>query len=229
MNYPNNIQNFSSIETIIWDWNGTILDDVDICILAMNQMLSKRNMANIDNTFYYEHFTFPVVGYYKDMGWDFSKESFEDLSIEFMKNYDELFDSSPLQKDTLKTLEYYKTQNYKQIVVSVLENSRLQESLSIHGLDHFFNAAYGIENILGGGKVHLAKRMIAEQNINPQTTCMIGDTDHDLEVALAIGTKCILVSHGHHTFDKLQTLNCLVVKNFTELRDILKKDSNFKF
>ena len=228
MNKLNNTQNFSSVETIIWDWNGTLLDDVDICIVAMNKMLISRNMTPINSKFYYKNFTFPVIRYYEAMGWDFTKQSFDDISIEFMTNYDALFNSSPLQLNTYKTLEFFKEQGYKQIVVSALENNRLKESLSIHGLDHFFDASYGIENILGGGKIHLAKRMIEEQNLIPELACMIGDTEHDLEVAQAIGTQCILVAHGHHNLERLQQLNVTVVNSFTELNDVLKKESNFK-
>ena len=228
MNKLNNTQKFSSVETILWDWNGTLLDDVDICITAMNKMLAGRDMATINSEFYYKNFTFPVIRYYEAMGWDFSVQNFNDISIEFMANYDALFYSSSLHQNTFKTLEFFKEQGYKQIVVSALEHNRLIESLSIHGLDHFFDASYGIENILGGGKIHLAKRMIEEQNLIPERTCMIGDTEHDLEVAQAIGTQCILVAHGHHTIERLQKLNVTVVNNFMELKEVLKKVSNFK-
>ena len=227
MNNVNITQKFSSIDTILWDWNGTLLDDVDICISAMNRMLADRKMPIITREFYFENFTFPVITYYEAMGWDFTKESFANISIEFMANYDALFNSSPLHQNTFETLEYFKEQGYKQIVVSALEHNRLVESLSIHGLDHFFDAAYGIENILGGGKIHLAKKMIEEQNLIPEQTCMIGDTEHDLEVAQAICAQCILVSHGHHKMERLQLLNVPVVKNFAELKEVLKKVCNF--
>ena len=219
----NKQQNFSSVDTILWDWNGTLLDDVDICVIAMNKMLADRKMATITRDFYFANFTFPVINYYEALGWDFSKESFADISIEFMANYDALFNSSPLHQHTFETLSYFKTQGYKQIVVSALEHSRLIESLSIHGLDHFFDATYGIENILGGGKIHLAKKMLEQQNLIPDQTCMIGDTEHDLEVAQAIGAKCILVAHGHHKIERLRLLNVSVVNNFSELREVFKK------
>jgi phosphoglycolate phosphatase len=228
MNNLNKLQNFSSVDTILWDWNGTLLDDVEICVVAMNKMLADRKMSLITRDYYYKHFTFPVIKYYKTLGWDFTEKSFDDISIEFMANYDALFNSSPLHQNTFETLEHYKEQGYKQIVVSALEHKRLLESLSIHGLDHFFDASYGIENILGGGKIHLARKMMVEQSIIPEQTCMIGDTEHDLEVAQAIGAQCILVAHGHHTMERLQELNVSVVNNLSELKDVLKKGCNFK-
>ena len=228
MIYPNNLQNYSIVETILWDWNGTLLDDVEICVLAMNKMLSDRNKSLITSDFYYQNFTFPVILYYEKMGWDFTKENFENTSIEFMANYEALFNSSPLHQNTFETLEFFKTRGYGQIVLSALEQSRLKESLTFHGLDHFFDASYGIENILGGGKIHVAKKMLELQNLIPENTCMIGDTEHDFEVAQAIGAQCILVAHGHHKIERLQKLNVPVVNNFAELKEVFKKVHNLK-
>ena len=61
---------------IIWDWNGTLLSDVDACVKAMNIMLDKRKMGSIDIEFYKEKFTFPVKDYYVALGFDFNKESY---------------------------------------------------------------------------------------------------------------------------------------------------------
>ena len=146
---------------------------------------------------------------------------FREYIREFMANYDALFNSSPLHQNTFETLDFFKSQGYGQIVASALENSRLKESLTIHGLNHF-DATYGIENILGGGKIHLAKRILELQNLIPEQTCMIGDTEHDFEVAQAIGAHCILIAHGHHKIERLQKLNVTVVNNFAELKDVFK-------
>ena len=53
------------IETIIWDWNGTLLDDLEICIRSMNRMLRERKMPPIDKQLYKNIFTFPVREYYE--------------------------------------------------------------------------------------------------------------------------------------------------------------------
>ena len=228
MIYPNNLQNYASVETILWDWNGTLLDDVEICITAMNKMLTDRNRSIITSDFYYQNFSFPVIRYYEKMGWDFTKDDFENISVEFMVNYDALFNGSPLHQNTFETLEFFKAHGYGQIVVSALEHRRLKESLTIHGLNHFFDATYGIENILGGGKIHLAKKMLELQNLIPEHTCMIGDTEHDFEVAQAIGAHCILIAHGHNKIEKLQKLNVTVVSNFAELRNVFETVCHFK-
>ena len=46
---------------IVWDWNGTLLDDAWLCVEVLNQMLSQRGRAAITLEFYRQHFKFPVI------------------------------------------------------------------------------------------------------------------------------------------------------------------------
>jgi phosphoglycolate phosphatase len=65
------------IRNIIWDWNGTLLNDMVICIECMNTMLNKRSLPQLSSDHYREVFTFPVREYFLQIGFDFSTEDFE--------------------------------------------------------------------------------------------------------------------------------------------------------
>ena len=69
------------INTIIWDWNGTLLDDVDICIDIINELLSIRNQQPLTRSRYREIFTFPVKDYYSKAGFDFTQEPFDKIPV----------------------------------------------------------------------------------------------------------------------------------------------------
>ena len=58
-------------EAILWDWNGTLLDDVNIAIDAINQLLLDRNLVQLTLERYLDVFTFPVCDYYELIGFDF--------------------------------------------------------------------------------------------------------------------------------------------------------------
>ena len=60
---------------IIWDWNGTLLDDRLFCIEIMNQVLQKRGMKAMSESWFLDNFCFPVKDYYIKLGFDFNKES----------------------------------------------------------------------------------------------------------------------------------------------------------
>ena len=51
---------------VIWDWNGTLLDDLQLCLRLLNEMLEEDGCPNrYDLAAYREIFGFPVVDYYR--------------------------------------------------------------------------------------------------------------------------------------------------------------------
>ena len=49
---------------VIWDWNGTIIDDAYLCVEVMNQVLKNRDLPLINISSYRKNFCFPVKKYY---------------------------------------------------------------------------------------------------------------------------------------------------------------------
>ena len=72
-------------DTIFWDWNGTLLDDVAECIEIINISLKKRSLQPLDLASYLEKFEFPIKKYYENIGFDFSRESYEEAGKEYIK------------------------------------------------------------------------------------------------------------------------------------------------
>ena len=64
-------------EHIIWDWNGTIMDDLEFCVGLINDILLSENKPKLSNEEYQSIFTFPVIEYYKLAGLDTSEENFK--------------------------------------------------------------------------------------------------------------------------------------------------------
>ena len=76
---------------IIWDWNGTLLDDTWLCVEGINDSLKKRSLQTITKEIYRKVFSFPVEDYYKRLGFDFKKEPFEVAGDEFVAYYAKSF------------------------------------------------------------------------------------------------------------------------------------------
>jgi phosphoglycolate phosphatase len=75
---------FDQISGIIWDWNGTLLDDTELSVQTMNQMLQKRNLQQLTHASYKEVFSFPVKDYYRKIGFNFTSEPFEYLPLSIL-------------------------------------------------------------------------------------------------------------------------------------------------
>jgi len=220
------MQNFSKptlLDAIIWDWNGTIMDDVEISVDAINTVLRRRNMKTIVVHEYREIFRFPVSEYYKDLGFTFEHESFEVVGKEFIVEYENRWHTSPLQKGIHNVLQSFRAAQLKQYVLSAASLDMLSRLVAHYQIGAFFQDIAGLNDIYAAGKIDLGKQLIARTKMDPQRTLLIGDTSHDAEVAKALGVKAIMVAQGHESATRLQKTGFPVARNSTELMQMLKQ------
>lgn len=206
---------------IIWDFNGTLLNDTQVCVDCMNIMLRERKLPILSIGRYREIFTFPVREYYLSLGFDFEQEPFEIPAHQFIDLYRIHLASSPLHEGTRQILEDFKNAGTRQFILSAMEHDFLIETLRLKGIMDYFEQVAGIENHLADGKLDMARRLISSLEARPEDIVMIGDTVHDLEVARGSGIRCILVAHGHQSYERLKKLGCTVVKNFKQLLEVI--------
>ena len=74
---------------LIWDWNGTLLDDAWLCREIMNGQLRRRSLPVLSQKKYEEIFDFPVEKYYRALGFDWGRESFQEAGTEFIVEYEQ--------------------------------------------------------------------------------------------------------------------------------------------
>jgi phosphoglycolate phosphatase len=206
---------------VIWDWNGTLLNDIDICIESINRLLEKRNKPGITKETYYKLFRFPVIDFYNDLGFDFESESFDAVSDEYIFQYISIESQSSLQESALDLLRFFQKNRLRQVVLSAMEQQTLAESIQKYNIRHFFNEIVGVENFYGHGKLDAARRFVARSDISPSNITLLGDTTHDYEVARALGLNCILIAIGHQPYEKLISTGARVEKNLSALFDLV--------
>lgn len=204
-------------KTIFWDWNGTLLDDTQVCIDAMNTLLRERDLNELDAVRYRDVFTFPVRDYYVKLGFDFEKEAFEGPAIEFIEQYDNLINTSKIFPDARHALEEFKNRNFTQMILSAMQNDFLNELVGKHGIAHYFDRVSGIDNHYASGKVDNARKLIAGLDGHAGEIIMIGDTIHDHEVGQELGIRVILVSRGHQSAERLRSTRREIVHDLKEV------------
>ncbi len=206
------------MDSIIWDWNGTLLDDIGLCIRSINTLLKDRNLTEINQETYREVFSFPVKEYYKAVGFDFEKEDFSIPAHQFIDLYSNGFDSCPLQSSAKEVLTFLMKKGSRQFVLSAMEHQMLESTLAAKDLTHFFEGIAGIQDHFAVSKTEQGKKLIRDFNIEKEKTMLIGDTIHDYEVASEMGVTCILIADGHQSKERLKQTGAVVIDN---LRDLL--------
>ena len=206
---------------IIWDWNGTLLDDVDIVIDAMNNLLKRRKLPLLDIEKYKDIFTFPVKDYYTRLGFDFNEEPFEKLAIEYISEFNSSNYQFKLHKGVEEVLKRVRNMNISQSILSASQEQELNEIVQKLNINKFIVKAAGLNDHYAISKVERGKELLVDLDLEPIDALLIGDTIHDYEVSRELGCDCLLVCNGHQCYEKLKWCNVDIINDILNVSDYL--------
>lgn len=204
------------IKHIIWDWNGTLLDDVWLSVKAINIVLERYGYPAIDKDRYLNIFTFPVINYYKRLGFAFSRHPFEKVGTEFIEEYTSRMFQAKLHNGVCPLLQTFQNGIISQSLLSAARQEMLDAMMKHHQLSDYFINVIGQDNHYAHGKIDAGKAWVDQLHVGPHEVLLVGDTLHDVEVARAIGADAVLISWGHTAERRLKTLGVPVFNNLTE-------------
>ena len=190
--------NLNSIRTIIWDWNGTLLDDTDLVAKSTSHVLQKLEVDAVSTEDFRENFIQPISLFYQNIGLELSKDQFIETAVWFHDYYHENFLLSPptLHIDSVSSLEFFKNRNCNQYILSAHPEGLLNELVKAKNISEYFKDIRGREDNLGLSKEHVGFDIIKTHNIHSDQCLLIGDTLHDKEVADALGCQCVIIPKG---------------------------------
>lgn len=208
------IQNF---EHIIWDWNGTLLNDTELSLNIINELLKSKNLNTLSLADYRRIFDFPVEKYYETAGFNFNDYSFEVVGKLWMDEYEKRKGDATLFEETKNVLNFISSLGIDQSILSAYSLHTLIEMVNNHGLTKYFKYITGLDHIYATSKLEIGKDLIKKINIPLQKIVLIGDTLHDHDVAGELGIKCILIANGHQSKERLLLSGDPVLNNISDL------------
>lgn len=195
---------------IIWDWNGTLLDDRDHALNVVNVLLERYELNKISKETYWELFRFPIQSFYESIGFDFRKISMSQLSQEFVTLHKEGLNSCGIYPHSMDIIQHNIKNSKTQSVLSATDQNSLNFALENFNLKSYFKYIYGLNNFYAASKVELGKDLIEKNKLPTSSSIIIGDTDHDLEVGQKLGIDVVLIANGHQNYPYLSGLHDLV-------------------
>ena len=188
---------------ILWDWNGTLLDDTQAALDTLNAMLVRRGRAPIEMGFYRDNFSFPCRPFYEQIGMPVPDAEWDALARE----YHEIYSAQPvrLNAEAMAALERVKAAGARQSIISALRQDLLDGVTKAFGVAPYMECVYGTDNLDGASKLdralELMTRLVSTAEEGDRflsNVVMIGDALHDKEVADALGVRCVLCGQGSH-------------------------------
>jgi phosphoglycolate phosphatase len=214
------------MRTVLWDWNGTLLDDVDLCVDALNHLLAQYDYPQrYDTERYRQIFGFPIRDYYSRAGFDFARDHFEALAASYMEFYLPAARTCGLMPGARTVLAELQRAGVRQIILSASDTATLEDQVTQRGIRPYFSELLGLTDIYAKSKVQIGLAYLAQGGIDPDKTVMVGDSVHDSEVAAALGVHCLLYCGGHQPRGILEDTGAPVFDSLEEIcRAILRED-----
>ena len=206
---------------IIWDWNGTIVDDASLCVEIVNELLQQYELQQVTLDYYINNFRFPVKEYYKLIGLPTSSENYRHLSYYFITHYRDRFYQCELQKGIFEVIKQFSNLGISQSVLSAASQDDLSKFVSYFSLESYFKLVSGVDHILANGKGSIASKHFDFLGIANDDILLVGDTCHDHEIADFLGVSSVLLSSGHNSKELLSEVTSSILNSAFELPDFI--------
>ena len=196
------------IKYIIWDWNGTLLDDVALNLSILNRLRRQEGLAPLTLAQYRAAFGFPIRDFYERIGFDFAKTAYEELAARYWRLYEQGVKSCRLAKGAVETLRALPCRH---IILSASPAPALQAQVAqFPELSSLIERILGTDNTLGASKTAQALALRDEGLCAPEEMRMVGDTDHDAATAAILGCPFLPYAGGHQHNDGISHLSELL-------------------
>jgi len=203
-------------KNIIWDWNGTILDDALIFVDVMNSILSTKNLPHITLEQYQDNFDFPISNYYNYLGIN-DLDSYNDISNIFIKKYKKKIYVSKMMPGVFQLIKMFHKKKINQFILSASHKNILFKQTKYYKINYYMNQVIGLDNYFAKGKKEIGINWLKQSNFIKNECLYIGDTVYDYKISLDMGIDSIMISKGHNSRHRLVEVGANVIDDFKEI------------
>jgi phosphoglycolate phosphatase-like HAD superfamily hydrolase len=216
---------------IVWDWNGTLFDDLDVVVQSVNHGLQGFDAGPIDLDGYRSHYIRPVKLFYDRLiGRVISADEWIAVDRIFHDAYRAALDQARLTADAAQALTTVASGGHTQSLLSMFPHLDLIPLVERLGISEFFDRIDGLsEGNPGDLKAEYLERhlrgLIAAED--PGSVVVIGDTPDDAIAASHVGARTILYDGGSHHRSDLEATGAVVASTLVDAVS-LALDSGFE-
>jgi len=203
---------------VVWDWNGTILDDNDAVVASVNAVCAAFGRAPIELEYWRTIYRRPLLDCYEELlARPLSTQDWTEIDRHYHEMYRTLLPTTRLAPGIPDELRRWRAGGGRQSLLSMWFHDELTALVAEHGLTDLFARIDGLRVDTGGhGKTAHLKEHLAELKVDPTEVLVIGDVLDDAAAAHAAGTRCVLVTTGVSNRQALKSAGVPVVDSVAE-------------
>lgn len=202
---------------LVWDWNGTLLDDLAVVVQATNTTFARVGGPAITADEHRRQFRRPIADYYAEvLGRPVGPEEFEQLNKVFHDAYQAALAGCDLAPDARDALRHW---SGTQSLLSMWYHQELVPTVNGFGLAGQFERIDGLRYRVGGAVDHKGPYLSAHLEalgVDPASVVVVGDSVDDAHAAGTVGASCVLYSGGFTDGAKLRATGAPVAGTLLE-------------
>ncbi|WP_328910483.1 HAD hydrolase-like protein [Streptomyces sp. NBC_00234] len=203
---------------LVWDWNGTLLDDIEAVIGATNAAFAEVDLAPITLEQYREMYCVPIPRFYERLLGRLPTEAeWERMDGIFHRHYTEQRVACGLTEGVEELLAQWGLAGRSQSLLSMYGHEQLVPVVRGYGIERHFVRVDGRTGPSGGSKaLHMERHFAALGGISPERSVVIGDAVDDAVAAAHVGARAVLYTGGSHSRASLEAAGVPVVDTLAE-------------
>jgi phosphoglycolate phosphatase-like HAD superfamily hydrolase/ADP-ribose pyrophosphatase YjhB (NUDIX family) len=206
------------IRNIIFDWSGTLVDDLPAVWKATNYVLTQSKRAELTLEQFRAEFCLPFTIFYDRHIPHIPLPQLENWFHSRFRQVQDLVCPLPHARDFL---EFCRARKIRTFLLSTVHRDHFTVQAASTGFDRYLERAY----IEVWDKRQKIGEILAENALVPDKTLFIGDMQHDIETARHGGIHSCAVLTGYNTLAQLRAAKPdLIVEHLRELREVLEND-----
>lgn len=204
------------IRNIIFDWSGTLVDDLPAVWEASNHVLTQAGRPEMTLQQFRAEFQLPFTTFYDKHTPHVPMAQLEEW---FHTRFKQVQGSVCALPHAAQFIQFCRQHKLRTFLLSTVRDDHFNVQHRASGFGDFLEKPYtGVWD--KRAKIH---DIIAENRLDPDETLFIGDMMHDIETARHGGVHSCAVLTGYNTLDDLRSANPdLIVEHLGELREILE-------
>jgi phosphoglycolate phosphatase-like HAD superfamily hydrolase len=206
---------------LVWDWNGTLLDDLPIVVEAVNRSIATFGVAPIDADGYRDHYTRPVRHFYDNLfGRVVADEEWLRLNTTFHDVYFDLATAADLAPGAREAMDRLDEAGWGQSLLSMSPQDWLSGIVDRLNLTHRLALVDGMSELTGGLKAMHMEEHLRLLGMDGESVVVVGDTPDDVAAARHVGARAILFHGGSHHIDVLESEGVPIAETLAEAVDL---------
>lgn len=206
---------------IIWDFNGTLLDDVQLSVDCDNHVFDRLGLPRITAQDYCRHMTMPVRDFYTALGIDLHVYPYETISDVWLEMFNRNVLECGLASGALASIDRLAAVGVTHSVLSATYEPDLIAQCRALGLEQRMVAINGLSDQSARKKTEIGRAQMQALGLSGKDVVFVGDMIADAQLAHDLGARCVLVPWGHNSLERLRETGEPIAHRFEELEEIL--------